>query len=78
MRTTPLKDDNAAPGFMTVQEVSRYLHVPVTTVRYWSRTGKLPSYKPFGRHIYFRKDEVNDAIRGIGKDGGLHDCQATE
>jgi len=55
-------------GFLNADEVAEYLRVPVSTVRYWARTGKLPSYKPFGRHIYFRLAEVDAAIEGIHTD----------
>ena len=34
----------------TIQEVARYLRVSMATVRRWTRTGLLPSYRPGGRY----------------------------
>ena len=34
----------------TIQEVARYLRVSTATVRRWTRTGLLPSYRPGGRY----------------------------
>ena len=34
----------------TTQEVARYLRVSTATVRRWTRTGLLPSYRPGGRY----------------------------
>ena len=40
----------------TIDEVSRLLHLPVSTVRRWIRQGSIPVYKDEGRYVFLEKD----------------------
>jgi excisionase family DNA binding protein len=43
---------------MTVQDVSRYLRVPVGTLRNWRVTGAGPPAARIGRHVRYRQADV--------------------
>jgi excisionase family DNA binding protein len=43
-----------ASEFLYVEEVAELTRVPVSCVRFWVRTGKLPSLKP-GRRVLIRR-----------------------
>jgi PTS system nitrogen regulatory IIA component len=50
----------------TIDEVSRLLHLPVSTVRRWIRQGNIPVYKHKGRYAFLKKDLRKWALsRGI-------------
>lgn len=40
----------------TIEEVSRLLHLPVSTVQRWIRQGSIPVYKHEGRYVFLKKD----------------------
>ncbi len=46
---------------MTIQELSKYLKVPVSTLYKLVRTGAIPSFK-VGKHWRFRKDAIDHWI----------------
>jgi PTS system nitrogen regulatory IIA component len=39
----------------TIDEVSRLLHLPVSTVQRWIRQGNIPVYKHEGRYVFLKK-----------------------
>jgi len=43
---------------LSVDNVSEYLGVPKSTVRYWCFTKKLRHYK-IGRHLKFEKNDID-------------------
>lgn len=44
---------------MTTEEVSAYLTVPVTTIYQWRTRGSGPRAVRVGRHLRFRRSEVD-------------------
>lgn len=47
------------PELLTIDEVSAYLKVPVETLRKWRAEGRGPNAVKLGRHLRYRKDEVD-------------------
>lgn len=43
----------------TVQDIARYLGVPVNTIYKWRVTGDGPPALKVGRHVRYREDDVN-------------------
>lgn len=54
--------DKIEPGFLTIQQVSAYTQMPVSTIRKNIYSGKLKAYRP-GKSLRFKKDEVDKWIR---------------
>jgi len=48
---------NANHTYLTFAEAAELARVPVSTVRHWCVTGRLPRYKP-GRHPLVKRDEL--------------------
>ena len=47
------------PQFLTVDELSDYLHgTPVSTLKHWRITGKGPRSARIGRRILYRSQDV--------------------
>jgi excisionase family DNA binding protein len=44
--------------WLTVEDVSAELGVPVETVRSWIRNKKLPAYKP-GKHYLIKREDLD-------------------
>lgn len=51
-----------ASDLMNVQELSRYLNVPVATLYNWVYFRKIPFIK-LGGLLRFRKEEINEFVR---------------
>jgi excisionase family DNA binding protein len=47
---------------MTVQDVARYLQVPVGTLRNWRVTGDGPPAARIGRHVRYRRADVESWV----------------
>jgi excisionase family DNA binding protein len=47
---------------MTVQDVARYLRVPVGTLRNWRVTGDGPPAARIGRHVRYRRADVESWV----------------
>ena len=50
---------------LTLEEVAEMTRAPLSTVRFWARTGRLRSYRPGRRRLVFRIDLLK-FIRGDG------------
>ncbi len=48
--------------WLSVEDVSKELGVPVETVRSWIRNKKLPAYKP-GKHYLIRPEDLDKFIK---------------
>jgi excisionase family DNA binding protein len=60
-------------GFIRLPIIAEYFGVPVSTVRHWVRSGRLPSVKP-GRHrLVLREDFEQFRLRNArgGVPGGV-------
>lgn len=44
-------------AFLTLEQISKQLHTPLDTVRFWIYSGKLAAFKP-GRHPLVREDDL--------------------
>jgi excisionase family DNA binding protein len=45
-------------GYLSVDEVARYLGVKPSTIRNWAKEGKITQYKP-RRMYWFKKEEID-------------------
>lgn len=50
--------DNKLPEFMTIEEVSEYLRVPISSLYKLAQQGKIPASK-VGRHWRFRREFID-------------------
>jgi len=48
---------------LTIQEVSEYLQIPVSTLYYLAQKRKIPGAK-IGRHWRFLREEISNYLRG--------------
>lgn len=55
--------------FFTVQEASRYLKMPVTTLYDYTSNKKIPFHKK-GKKLHFSKQELNAWMKSKNKEGG--------
>jgi excisionase family DNA binding protein len=55
-------------SFLTLEDVSKQIHVPVSTLRWWIQQGRLPAYRP-GRKVLIREDELLAFIASNAKRG---------
>lgn len=58
----------------TVAELAALLRIPQATVRYWIHCGTGPDNFKIGRHVRYRRDDINTWLRrqrrtGDGADG---------
>ena len=60
--------ENKPPEFMTIEEVSEYLRVPVSSLYKLAQPGKIPASK-VGRHWRFRREfidrYINDQVHAL-------------
>ena len=60
--------ENKPPEFMTIEEVSEYLRVPVSSLYKLAQQGKIPASK-VGRHWRFRREfidrYIDDQVRNV-------------
>lgn len=60
--------ENKPPEFMTIEEVSEYLRVPVSSLYKLAQQGKIPASK-IGRHWRFRREfidrYIDDQVRAL-------------
>jgi len=58
--------ENKLPEFMTIEEVSEYLRVPLSSLYKLAQQGKIPASK-VGRHWRFRREFIdrwiNDQVK---------------
>ncbi len=58
------KDNNSNRQMLTVNEVAHLLHVHPNTVRLWSKTGTLKSYRIGKRRDYrYHPDDIEKFLR---------------
>ena len=50
--------ENKLPEFMTIEEVSEYLRVPISSLYKLAQQGKIPASK-VGRHWRFRREFID-------------------
>ena len=50
--------DHTDDQLLTLTEVAAMLRTPVATVRYWRHLGKGPRSFKLGRHVLFRRHDV--------------------
>ena len=64
--------DGNADEILTIQELSDYLKVPVSTLYKLVREGSIPSFK-VGKHWRFHKDAIDKWIAsGVGSKSEQH------
>lgn len=60
--------ENKLPEFMTIEEVSEYLRVPISSLYKLAQQGKIPASK-VGRHWRFRREfidrYIDDQVRNM-------------
>lgn len=57
---SPDSSTAAAPAdFLTTEELAAYLKVPVPTVRMWRHNGTGPKGVRLGRHVRYRRTDVD-------------------
>jgi excisionase family DNA binding protein len=61
-RRSAASDARASVELMTVQDVARYLGVPVGTLRNWRVTGDGPPAARIGRHVRYRRADVESWV----------------
>ena len=44
--------------YLSVPEVCQYFNISKSTVHKYSSQGLIPKHKPFGKHIFFRWDDI--------------------
>ena len=55
-----MKKDTTDQGEpLTLIEAAAYLKVSVHTMHKWTSRGTIPSYKPNGRVLYFKREELD-------------------
>lgn len=54
-----------ADRLWSVEEVSYYLGVPVSTLYFWRSEGGGPPSRRVGRHLRYRAEDVEDWVRGL-------------
>lgn len=50
----------APEQLMSIEDVGAYLNVPPWTIRKWRTEGKGPRARKLGRHVRFRREDVDD------------------
>lgn len=53
--------ENKPPEFMTIEEVSEYLRVPLSSLYKLAQQGKIPASK-IGRHWRFRREFIDKFV----------------
>lgn len=61
-RRSAASDARRNAELMTVQDVARYLRVPVGTLRNWRVTGDGPPAARIGRHVRYRRADVESWV----------------
>jgi excisionase family DNA binding protein len=61
-RRSAASDGRPNIELMTVQDVARYLRVPVGTLRNWRVTGDGPPAARIGRHVRYRRADVESWV----------------
>ena len=61
-RRSAASDGRPNVELMTVQDVARYLRVPVGTLRNWRVTGDGPPAARIGRHVRYRRADVESWV----------------
>lgn len=61
-RRSAASDARPNAELMTVQDVARYLRVPVGTLRNWRVTGAGPPAARIGRHVRYRRADVESWV----------------
>lgn len=44
---------------LTAEELAEYVQLPVSSVNKWRREGKGPAYARLGRHVRYRREDVD-------------------
>ena len=52
---------------LDVVELGNYLHLSPSYIRKLTSQGKIPFRKPFGKKLYFMKDEIDEHFRNSKK-----------
>jgi excisionase family DNA binding protein len=56
------------PELLSIDEVSAYLGIPVDSLRRWRTQGTGPRAAKLGKHLRYRKDEVDRWVTEREKD----------
>lgn len=51
------KNKNSNQPLMTIEDLGKFLQIPISTLRLYTATGEIPSIK-IGRHRRYRTEEV--------------------
>jgi excisionase family DNA binding protein len=70
-----MRNATTAEDLLLVEEVAREMRVPVTTVRWWIRTGKLPASRP-GRRLVVRRSDLEALLSAKSVKPKLRDASA--
>lgn len=54
---------------LTITEAADLLRSPVATLRYWRHLGTGPASFKIGRHVVYRRADIQDWIAGLLGDG---------
>ncbi len=74
--TKKISSNNDDPQWMSVHEVSDYLHIKEASIYRWLREKHIPAYK-IGRYWRFDKREINKWIKS-GKAAGIDSFEDPE
>ena len=54
-----MRATNEQSTLLTTQELAAYLKVPVSSLYFWRQTGKGPRAHVVGRHLRYKRSEVD-------------------
>lgn len=64
----PQQPDQQDDQLLKIGDIAKMLHVSNVTVFAWKKAGKIPFHR-ISRKIYFKKNEVMDALKKIERKG---------
>jgi excisionase family DNA binding protein len=66
----PDQSTSGEPDLLTITEAAELLRAPVATLRYWRHVGTGPRSFRVGRHVLYRRHDVETWIEAQREHGG--------
>jgi len=54
--------ENLRKPFLTIEETCQYLGISRNTLYMWNGKNKIPYYKPEGKNIYYKLEDIDDFV----------------
>ena len=64
------RSESTPPEWLTTEELAAWLNVPIDTVRRWRYTGTGPRGTKIGRHVRYRRSDVETWLATRPTEGG--------